>query len=895
MANTNTPLIGRDLKPSDIPASRSDAPDSSRSSPSQESPNQSRPHAFVVMPFGQRKDADGNEIYFDEIYQDLIKPALESAGFEPFRADEESISGDILTDMFQELLLADLVVVDMSIDNANVFYELGVRHAFRKRGIVHIQAGRTHMPFDVFNVRTTLYHIGEDGKPDCLSSDLKNLTAVTRATWASDHDAVHSPIFNLLTGLIEPDRGTLQTPLATGFWREHRKWKENIAVARRQKRIGDILMLAEEISNPLIREEALGEAGGALREMGRHALALESYRGGLAVNPANREFRREEARMLGRLGHFDDAVVKLESLLKEEPGDTVATAHLARIYTDIWKGCWEDADAKSRREAAFDAYQWLVRSIDTYLKGFRSDLNVFDPGINALSLASILVDLAGDNDDEDIGRIRKLLPELRSTVSFALNSKSQEESSAYWVSASLAEWRLTLDDNRISVKRAYRKAISFARKNVFFLRRSLRRLEIFRDLGIRSNNAEGAIEIVEAEIERIVEDDTSFSESPKKKELEARAFLFAGHMLDQPGQEFRRFPPECEDEVKRQIELVLDREGANGNDHGFLNGAACGGDIIFIEACVGRNMTVHVHMPLAEAEYVARYIAIGGNDWVKRFYDNRNKPSVHLYDQTEQIGLCKSCDAKANLDDAKTDPELKEANNRYERNIRWTLHSAIVLGVEKLRLIALWDGKSATPPDLDGHRVSTMVEATTRMGGIVEHLDITKFEYSFHMNESLQDTDPNATQSLEDRVELLKIVSLFEELPAHDLRQIAVVAKEQLFNDNDILVTQGNRGEKLFIIVSGKVAVRAKGSDGKEYEIASRKRGDCVGELALIIKEQKSIASVVAKGEILTLTLGRSSFDEILRLRPKISERIMRVLATRLAEAATQQPRQGDA
>ena len=56
--------------------------------------------------------------------------------------------------MFQELLLADLCLVDMSIDNANVFYELGIRHAFRKRGMVHIQAGRSYMPFDVFNART---------------------------------------------------------------------------------------------------------------------------------------------------------------------------------------------------------------------------------------------------------------------------------------------------------------------------------------------------------------------------------------------------------------------------------------------------------------------------------------------------------------------------------------------------------------------------------------------------------------------------------------------------------------------------------------------------------------------------------------------------------------------
>ena len=107
------------------------------------------PHAFVVMPFGIKQGFDGMVINFNAIYQDLIKPALVQAGFEPFRADEETTTGDILTDMFQELLLADLVIADLSIDNANVFYELGIRHAFKKRGIVHIQSGRAYMPFDI--------------------------------------------------------------------------------------------------------------------------------------------------------------------------------------------------------------------------------------------------------------------------------------------------------------------------------------------------------------------------------------------------------------------------------------------------------------------------------------------------------------------------------------------------------------------------------------------------------------------------------------------------------------------------------------------------------------------------------------------------------------------------
>jgi len=158
-----------------------------------------RPHAFVIMPFGKKKGSDGAIYDFNTIYTLLIKPTLEIAGFEPFRADEETTSGDILTDMFQELLLADLCIVDMSIDNANVFYELGIRHAFRKRGVVHIQAGRAYMPFDVFNVRTIPYHITPKVCQTPPSWKRQGCNCACSPQYlASEVEAIHSPIFNLL-------------------------------------------------------------------------------------------------------------------------------------------------------------------------------------------------------------------------------------------------------------------------------------------------------------------------------------------------------------------------------------------------------------------------------------------------------------------------------------------------------------------------------------------------------------------------------------------------------------------------------------------------------------------------------------------------------------------------
>jgi hypothetical protein len=119
-----------------------------------------KPHAFVAMPFGIKpapaepgssaQPATPQMIDFNRVYREYIAPALEMAGLEPFRADKEIRAGDIIADMFQELLVADLVVADLTIENPNVWYELGVRHALRSRGVVIVCGGRVCTAFDLY-------------------------------------------------------------------------------------------------------------------------------------------------------------------------------------------------------------------------------------------------------------------------------------------------------------------------------------------------------------------------------------------------------------------------------------------------------------------------------------------------------------------------------------------------------------------------------------------------------------------------------------------------------------------------------------------------------------------------------------------------------------------------
>lgn len=676
-----------------------------------------RPHAFVVMPFGKKKGFEGQILDFNAIYADLIKPALEDAGFEAFRADEETVSGDILTDMFQELLLADLVIADMSIDNANVFYELGVRHAFRKRGVVHIQSGRAYMPFDIFNVRTIPYHTSADGVPDpaFLEKDRQAIARVCRDTYASDAEAIHSPIFNLLTGLVEADRRTLRTPLATGFWREYNEWRERVTIAQRQKRIGDILVLTEEISNPLIKEEAVAEAGRALRSMGRDELALQQYRQGLEINSKNAEFRRQEAYFLNRLGRVDEAIVKLETLLVDDPHETEAIAYLGRIYKDMWMESWINiADDEERLREAFESYHWLLISYHTYLNGYYQNLNEYYPAVNAYTLATILVKLADMYDDKEdpdpeITAVRETLPSLEGALIFSLEARIQNETGDFWTLVSLANLRVMTAERPRQVTRAYRKALTATRKNAFFLESELQQLRILKALDMRETYVDAATKILQAELSRIQKDDMGGDEGKTAVTTAVRSFVFAGHMLDRSDRTLKRFPAALEAEVRKQIQEALDKAKADTNDRAFLGGAACGGDIIFIECCLERGLQVSIYLPYAEPLYIKQFISYGGERWVERYYALRNHPLVSIRFQPERLG------------------KVKKGDNLYERNNRWALYSSLFLGIDRVRMIALWDGNSSAQQDMDGLLVSHMVSQMRQMGGVIEHLNITKF------------------------------------------------------------------------------------------------------------------------------------------------------------------------
>src|SRR5205814_8237201 len=129
---------------------------------------------FVDMPFGQKSDLkSGVLVDFDQIYNEAIKPAIEQCGLEPLRGDEESTGGIIHSAMFARLLLSEFVVADLTLANANVFYELGIRHAAKPFTTVPILANVSTLPFDVALVRAVGYTL--ENRSEEHTSELQSL------------------------------------------------------------------------------------------------------------------------------------------------------------------------------------------------------------------------------------------------------------------------------------------------------------------------------------------------------------------------------------------------------------------------------------------------------------------------------------------------------------------------------------------------------------------------------------------------------------------------------------------------------------------------------------------------------------------------------------------------
>ncbi len=420
-----------------------------------------RPLCFVLMPFGKKPDAAGSMIDFDAVYKDLIAPAIDEAELDPVRADEEMTGGIIHKPMFERLILCEFAVADLTTANANVFYELGVRHAVRPASTVLLFAEGGRLPFDVAPLRAMPYRLTANGAPTDIATT--RATLVERLRAARD-PAPDSPVFQLVEGFPEVDH--TKTDVFRDRVRYAAEMKERLAAARTQG-IEPLRALEQELG-PLANLES-----GVIIDLFLSYRAVKGWREMVdLVKKMPRPLadtvmvQEQLALALNRLGKGEEAERVLTTLLDRRGPSSETYGILGRVYKDRW-----ETALKSEQKDLADGL--LDRAIDAYRRGFEADWRDAYPGVNAVTLMEL-------KEPPDPQR-KQLIP----VVTYAVERRIATGKPDYWDHATLLELAI-LGKKEKNAKAALKAALPGVRES-WEPETTARNLRLIREARARRN------------------------------------------------------------------------------------------------------------------------------------------------------------------------------------------------------------------------------------------------------------------------------------------------------------------------------------------------------------------------------------------------------------------------
>ncbi len=376
------------------------------------------PLCFVLMPFGRKLDASGRLTDFDAVYRKVIAPAVEQAGLDAVRADEERIGGTIHKPMFERLMLCHYAVADITGANPNVFYELGIRQALRPRSTVILFREGTVLPFDIALVRGISYKTDGSGEPVESEGTIAAIAAQLEEARLNPHD--DSPIFQLIDDLPRWEIDHTKTDVFRSSVDYSKRYKDRLAYAVKQGAPAVEAIAAEPGLRNLLEVETgiVVDLFLSLRDVKAYDAMIKLYdRMPLPVQRA-KMMREQLGFALNRVGRFEDAERVLKALIAEFGPSSETNGLLGRIYKDRWDAAKHDGRPEARA--------LLKRAIDTYLEGFEADWRDAYPGVNAVSLMEML-------NPPDVRQAR-ILPVVR----YAAAQKARKDPD-YWDYATLLE------------------------------------------------------------------------------------------------------------------------------------------------------------------------------------------------------------------------------------------------------------------------------------------------------------------------------------------------------------------------------------------------------------------------------------------------------------------------
>ena len=347
------------------------------------------PIAFVVMPFdtkptGRSEAGVPTEVDFDALWYRVYEPVLSELGYEAVRADRD-VGALIISEMIQRLALADLVVADVSLPNANVYYEIGVRHAANRVGCVLVAADWAKPVFDLAQIRQFRFPLADGAVGE-------ETAAAAKAALGEGIGPLidgSSPVFDAVEGF--PDA----SPERASAFREQVAELSAFNADVRAARIAPTAERAEKAREVVARhgakralQEVVGlELLGLLRDLVGWQETLD-YIDTLPTNIADHPLVLEQrALALAKTGNASDAAARLQELIDGQGPTPERLGLLGGRYTELYR----DAETESDRR------RYLELAIEAYERGMLLDLNSY---YNASNLARLYRERGDAGDDE---------------------------------------------------------------------------------------------------------------------------------------------------------------------------------------------------------------------------------------------------------------------------------------------------------------------------------------------------------------------------------------------------------------------------------------------------------------------------------------------------------------
>ncbi len=623
--------------------------------------------AFIVRPFGTKQDID-----FDAVHGKLMAPALELADITGDTTAEILEAGSIRADMFELLLLADLVIADISIDNANVYYELGIRHALRARRTVLIRAaGMAIVPFDL---RTDRYLEYDPKSPEASVELLHKALDQVKASERAD-----SPVFQLLPELREPDVLRLAAV--------PREFAEEVARAVAERSEGRLGLLGWEARGFSWELQGLRLVGRSMFELRAFAAARLVWEQVRRAYPVDAEANLTLATIYQRLKDLPASDQAIDRVLNNEMAGRKDKAEAYSLRgrnekTRLMKAAAAPSVIERQKKALRSPA--LRRSYENYRLGYLLALNHFYSGLNALAMASVTLELikqqpevwaeAFESEEEAARERRKLEGErddLSAGVLLSFQSRREqlpEGERDSWLEMAVADHFFLTTDRPARAAAAYQRVIGDQPE--FRVDSVRRQLEMCGDVGIFVGRVEECLAV--------------FPPLKTRERPPKRVIVFTGHMVDTPGRPTPRFPAgaayteRAARALREQLACLVENEpdACLG-----IAGGACGGDLLFHEACAALGVSSRLRLTSPPGRFLAHSVTHAGPEWESRFRETarRLKSATDVLSENEELPgwLVR-----------------KEDYNIWARTNVWMLEEAMALGADEVHVLALWNGET---------------------------------------------------------------------------------------------------------------------------------------------------------------------------------------------------------